>query len=299
MKKSILYALLAVAAWSTMPAIGKSLLTEFNSFEVLGYGSLIGALFLTGYILIRGELRKIKSYEKRDFFKIAALGFIGYFIYSILYNTGLSMLPAFAAGTLNYVWPVFAIVLSAVFLGEKITGKGVLSVCLSLTGVCIMMIETAGKSGGSNIFGVICCLAGALFYAIFNIGNKKVGKSEMINMAIYLWIGAICAIACNIPKGFHLPVGIQWAGFLWIGIVIDALAYVFWAIALGRENTAVIVNFTYLTPVMAMVISGVLFHEKITVNTIIGVIFIVGGMAVSNHKNRNEHRKKYAMSQNI
>ncbi len=276
MKKSFLYGILAVAAWSTMPVVGKSLLSQFNSLEVLGYGSLIGAVFLSLVLTVKNEWNDLRQYQLPDLILLGINGFIGYFLYSVCYNTGLALLPAHIAGTLNYIWPVFAILLSAVFLKEKITKKASFSILLSLLGVCVMM--GPGESGGKfSLFGFFCCIFGALLYSVFNIANKRIGKNQLINMTVYLYIGAFFSFLFSLGNGFTLPTAPQFAGFLWIGIVIDALAYLFWAIAMQSGKTSVIVNLSYLTPVLAMLLSAVFFGEHISASAASGLVLILAG----------------------
>lgn len=286
MKTSLLYALAAVLFWSTMPIVGKSLLTQFNSLEVLGYGSLIGAVFLSVLLLFSGRWRAFCRYTKRYVLQIFLTGFVGYFLYSVLYNEGLSLLPAHVAGTLNYTWPIFAIVLSAIFLKEKITARSFVSIAISMAGICVMMGNTAGSSASGELSGYVCCLAAAVLYAVFNIANKKIGKDELPKMTLYLYIGGIFALLCNIPNGFTRPDGRQTLGFLWIGIVIDALAYLLWAMALMTERTSLIVNLSYLTPVLSAALSVLVFREEITSGTLAGLVLILAGVLLQAGKSR-------------
>ena len=84
--------------------------------------------------------------------------------------------------------------------------------------------------------------------------------------------------------------GTQWLGILWLGIVIDAVAYLFWALALkGTDNTASIANLAYLTPFLSVIVSAVFLHEKIQVKAIVALIFIVGGILIQNVLGREKN----------
>ena len=280
MRTSFLYAVCAVLAWSTMPIVGKTLLTQFDSLEILGYGSLIGAVFLTVILIINGDWKKFHEFSRRDLMNIGITGFVGFFLYSDLYMHGLSLLPAHIAGTINYVWPVFAILLSALFLKEKITFKAMASIIISMTGVCVLMLQSSGGSGIGSLAGYACCLAAAMLYAFFNISNKKIGKNELLKTAVYLYISGISSVILKIPQGFTIPHGMQVIGFLWLGIVIDALAYLLWAVALQKERTSLIVNLSYLTPVLSTVLSVLTFNEKIDLSTMAGLVLILAGVVL-------------------
>ena len=74
-------------------------------------------------------------------------------------------------------------------------------------------------------------------------------------------------------------VGMQWGGFLWLGILGDGLAYLTWAMALsGVRNTASVANLAYLTPFLSLVVSYLFLDEPLDVTAIIALVFIVGGI---------------------
>ena len=77
--------------------------------------------------------------------------------------------------------------------------------------------------------------------------------------------------------------GIQWLGILWLGVVVDAVAYLLWALALKTaENTAKIANIAYLTPFLSLVVSAVFLKEKIQVRAFVALVFIIGGILLQN-----------------
>ena len=71
----------------------------------------------------------------------------------------------------------------------------------------------------------------------------------------------------------------QWIGILWLGVIVDALAYLLWALALkGADNTAKIANLAYLTPFLSLIVSAIVLNEEITIRAVIALVFIVGGI---------------------
>ena len=66
---------------------------------------------------------------------------------------------------------------------------------------------------------------------------------------------------------------------LWLGVVISAIAYLLWAMALrGAENTASIANLAYLTPFLSIAVSALLLNETIKPRALLALIFIIGGI---------------------
>ena len=81
--------------------------------------------------------------------------------------------------------------------------------------------------------------------------------------------------------------GVQWLGMIWLGVVINAVAYLLWALALKDvENTAKIANLAYLTPFLSLIISAVVLKEQITLRAVVALLFIIGGILLQSFCNR-------------
>ena len=98
-------------------------------------------------------------------------------------------------------------------------------------------------------------------------------------MVIWLTV-AICALVLGVATEDWVPIkGVQWLGILWLGVVIDAVAYLLWALALKEaKNTATIANLAYLTPFLSLIVSAIFLKEKIQARAIVALLFIIGGI---------------------
>jgi len=68
-------------------------------------------------------------------------------------------------------------------------------------------------------------------------------------------------------------------GAAYVGLFEMGITFLFWLKALKlSKTTAHIANLIYLVPFLSLVIISFAVGEKILVSTIIGVIFIVGGI---------------------
>ncbi len=283
MKKEYLFAVISVFAWGTMAPVSKVLLDGYSNMEVLGYGSAIGALILLVTLMIRGEGKLLKAYGPKRIAGLMTLGFFGYFLYSAFYYEGLKVLSSQTACVLNYLWPIASVIVSCIVLRERINKAMAIAIALSFTGVIIMMYP--GKGQGGSTKGYIFCILGALLYGSFNVFNKKQGGNQTVNMFVYLSVGAVCALLINIPNGFHAPDGYGMLGFLWLGIIIDGLGYLLWAIAMQGSSTGIISNFAYATPVISLVLSSLFLKERITGNVLIGMAMIFAGIILQVYRN--------------
>lgn len=213
---------------------------------------------------------------------MAGLGFIGLFLYSALYYQGIAWLSSQEACIINYLWPIMLVFFSIIILKEKITISKIIAMVCSFIGIIILSSGGTAVTDGNRLGGIVCCLLAAIMYGLFSVLNKKADLDQNITMMVIWLVVAICAgVSGFFTETWVMIRGVQWIGILWLGIVIDAVAYLLWALALrGAENTAVIANLAYLTPFLSVVISAIFLHEKITVKEMAALIFIVGGILI-------------------
>ncbi|MBQ1839582.1 MAG: DMT family transporter, partial [Ruminococcus sp.] len=110
--------------------------------------------------------------------------------------------------------------------------------------------------------------------------NKKHSLNQNITM-MWIWLTvSVCSLVSGLIFEKWQPiVGIQWLGLGWLGVVVNAVAYLLWAIALkNAEDSAKVANLAYLVPFLSIVLSSVVLKEQITVNMVIAVVLIVGGI---------------------
>lgn len=280
MKKYIL-AITTVLIWSTTASMVKSMLNEIPNLQALAVGSFIAFACLLVMNLFNGSVKQMKQYTIKDYGKMAGLGFIGLFLYSALYYYGLSQLTSQQACVLNYLWPMMLVVFSCLILKEKLTLMKLVAMICSFVGIIILTSGIdAEQSTGNVVGGVLSCLAAAAFYGLFSVLNKKADLNQNIAMMVIWLTTGICSTIVGLPTEEWVAIeGTQWLGVLWLGGGINALAYLLWALALREaENTATVANLAYLTPFLSLVVSVGFLKEKMSVSTVLALVFIVGGI---------------------
>ena len=284
MKRNYIMAGIAIFCWSTLPPMTKVLLVDLSNMEVLFISSAIAFLFLLLFNCKQKNIQLLTEYTYKDVLIQIGLGFIGMFLYSALYYFSLTELSSQDACIINYLWPIMVIVFSAPILNEKVTGKKAVAIVLSFLGLIIIITKghfTSLEMG--NVKGIIACVAAAVCYGLFNVLNKKADYEQAVGMMIYFGVTAVAAGICFVYQGNYQPVtAIQIGGLLWLGIFIDAIAFLLWALALKDCDTAKISNLAYLTPFLTIVFSAALFNEKIHIYSVMGLLFIIAGIVVQN-----------------
>ncbi len=278
--KSYIFAIISCFCWATMAPVSKILFSGLTNMAVLGYGSAIGAVALFIILRITGQVKELRALSIKETGKRLALGILGYFIYSALYYKGIDVLSAQTACILNYLWPLFTVLFSIPILGEKLSISKVGALLLSFGGVCVIVLGggSAQTGSGNMALGYFACILAAVCYGLFNNLNKRIDGSELVNMFLYIGIGAILALLTHLSEGLVIPTGGEWLGLIWLGIFADGIAYLCWALALNSGDTTTISNIAFSTPIMSVFLSALMLGEHIQISSIAGLGLILGGI---------------------
>ena len=106
--QSHLYALGAIALWASLAALGVSL-THVPPFLLTGIALVIGSIPAWPLVLRNPALWRVPP-------RTLALGVYGLFAYHFLLFIALRHAPPVEANLVNYLWPLFIVVLSPLLL---------------------------------------------------------------------------------------------------------------------------------------------------------------------------------------
>ncbi len=127
---------------------------------------------------------------RRDWLGILWLGFIGYYLASLVDFMGLKYVTAALERLMLYLYPTIVVVLSAIFLRQRITGRMMLALALSYAGIVLVFgrdLTLAGDPGALWLGGALV-FAGALLYAVYLVGAgpliARLGSLRFIALAM-------------------------------------------------------------------------------------------------------------------
>lgn len=280
MKKEYMMAAVTVLLWSTLSAVSKLLINGLTPMSVLFYTSAIASVTLFLINIISNGISFYQQYTWKDYGKMIALGFLGLFCYTALYYIGLANLTSQIACIINYMWPMMIILFSCIILKETLTVKKLTSIAISFSGMIVICAQgTAAGFSKENMLGMAACFLAAICYGIYSVLNKKINYNQWMVLHIAFTVTAfISGIYCATTHTLgHLDGFAIW-GMLWIGIFVNAIAYVLWGIALNRGETAKISILAYLCPFLSLVFGRILLGEKIAPLSFLGLVLIIGGV---------------------
>ncbi|MFZ4564369.1 MAG: DMT family transporter [Bacteroidales bacterium] len=293
-KKAYLFAFAAIGCWSTIGSAFKISLRYLDPLGLLFFSSLVACLVLFSILLIQGKLKLLKSLSFKEVILSAFLGLLNPFLYYIVLLKAYDLLQAQEAGTLNYIWPLFLVLLSIPMLKQKIGFASIFAIFISFFGIIIisthpeMGIRPATLIQPDRLTGVILAVGSAVFWALYWIFNIKDQREAVSKLFLNFCFGFLYTLLAIIMTGkCHLPPWQGFAGATYIGFFEMGITFVFWLNALRfSATTAKVSNLIYLSPFISLIIIHFTVREPILISTVTGLIFIVAGIILQQYLKR-------------
>ena len=127
---------------------------------------------------------------RRDWIAILWLGFIGYYLASLVDFMGLQYVTAALERLMLYLYPTIVVVISAIFLKQRITGRILLALALSYAGILLVFARDLSLAGDSHALwlGGALVFASSFFYALYLVGAgpviARLGSLRFIALAM-------------------------------------------------------------------------------------------------------------------
>lgn len=279
--KAYLFALAAVGCWSTVATAFKITLRHLDVWQMLLASSVAAVAVLALILAFQGKLSLLKEFQAADYRRSAVAGLLNPFLYYSVLLTAYQLLPAQEAQSLNYTWSIVLVLMSAVFLKQRIRPASYGAVGVSYFGV--LVIATHGRPWALHFDdwpGVALAVGSAFIWGLYWIINIRDRRDEAARLFLNFAFGAVYSLiaALLFSDPFHLPLG-GLVGGAYIGLFEMAIPFAVWLRALNlSENTARVSNLVYLSPFLSLIFINFILRETVHAYTLVGLGFIIAGI---------------------
>jgi drug/metabolite transporter (DMT)-like permease len=280
---------LTTIAWSSSLIFFKLIVDEVGPivFVALRYTLATPLLLILTFQLSRGKnIGNIRKNWKSVF--IAGLS--GPFISQVLQYIGLEMTSASDALLLLNLTPIFAVILAAPLLKEKITLDKLLGLLIATIGVTLIVLNTSPESSIpqlQRIVGDMIVVVSTLFFAINGIAGKLAVKNgNAISVTFYstlfvvpfIWISA--ALLDDVTVLFTMST-VAWLAVMWVAVVNTVVAFILYYESMKHIEAGRVQIILNLVAVWGVLFSITILHETITLLQVAGGFLTVIGVIIA------------------
>jgi S-adenosylmethionine uptake transporter len=279
--KAFAVALAAVAALSIMDAIMKHLVIAIGIIAVSVWRALANLGISAALYLPTRE-----SWPSRATLRIHIARAVVVTVMAFLFFWGIGRVHLAQAIALTFVAPLLALLLAAVFLGERIGRQSIIGSVLAFGGVIVIVVGQARVAiDAEALLGTAAIIGSALTYAVNIVlmrHQAMAARPLEINFFQSLTIMALWVVALLVVGLPALPVG-QWH---WIAVaaVLSTAGTLLFAWAYARGEASYLAVTEYSAFLWASALGWIVFAERVTGYTLAGAVLIVAGCLLASRR---------------
>ena len=274
-------ALLTVAVWGV---------TYISTKVLLSYDIAPAEIFFCRFLLAYVGIwivswKKIWADNLKDEVLFLASGLTGGSMYFLFENTALSFTLASNVSLILCIAPILTTFLNFIFYhGERVRPALIYGSAMAFTGVALV-VYNGGVILKLNPLGDMLTIIAALMWAFYSVIiknlNKKYDTFFVTRKVFFYGLLTILPVFIFQPFTFSISTLLQplvWTNLLFLGLVASMLCYISWNLAAKKLGIIRITNYIYFSPVVTLIASAILIHEKITPVAMAGSVLIMSGV---------------------
>ena len=246
--------------------------------------SVVSAVIMWGILQARGGFPKI---AREDWRLVLFLSFLAIPINQFFFLFGMRYTIPSNAALLYATTPILVVLLSWMFLGERLSKKKILGVGVGFIGVMIVIFERGVSASLEFLYGNLLIGVAVVAWALYSVFGKRlikqygaIGASSMT-----LIIGTLMFLPIGIWSSIDFPyrslTASDWGQILYLAIITSVVSYFLWYFALGRIEAGKAALFSNFQPILTTVLMVVLLGQGITPAFVVGGVIALGGVVLA------------------
>jgi len=287
-------ALLTAIFWTFTALAFTAASHKIGSLAVNFWRLIIGGSLLVIFLFFSYGFVYDKSIDNHALFWLALSGITGIFLGDLFLFKAFTITGPRVALVIMSLSPPLAALFAWIFLNDIISLKGVIGMCITLTGIVLVILKR--KDGKNEKIGLRYSAKGIFFAFLGAIGQaagivmSKEGMPDGTNAFAATQIRVIAGLA-----GFILLITMigRWKsifvalkdyksmGILSIGAFFGPfLGISFSLIAVSYTNPGIVQTITSVNPILIIPFTIWFFKEKVSLREVLGAVIAVGGVAL-------------------
>ena len=278
---------IAMVFWGLSFIWSTQVFKYLNPTTTIFFRLIISSIFLGSLLTI---FRLYEKVNRKDFKLFALAALFEPFLYFIFESYGLLNSAPVVSSAIIATIPLFTPIAAFFFLKERLTPWNIVGFIISFFGVIFMLFNknlelTISPKG-------IIFLFSAVFVAVaYSISLRKL--TLLYKPLTITFVQNVIGMIYFLPMVFIMekvtPSNIM--GFshyilplLSLGIFASSVAYTLWAFAFSKLGAAKANIYSNLIPVFTAIFSCIIIGENLTLQKILGILLVIGGLILSQLK---------------
>ena len=227
--------------------------------------------------------------EKRDYLKIFAAAFLGYFVTQLTFLMAIPDVTPMHCSIISSMSPIYTMFIAAFALKEPLSWQKAGGGALSLCGILFLIFSNAAGTSGvaeSKLSGIFLMFLNSLSFSLY-LGIFKPVIAKYSVVTFMKWIFLFSALM-SLPLSFREVFSFEWVHIpsvqMWeLGyLIVFATFMSYFLIPFGQKRIrpTLVSMYSYIQPIIATVISIILAMDILTWQKVLAAFMVFAGVIV-------------------
>lgn len=280
---AILFALISYLGWGSGDIFGTIATRKLGPYSVSLWSNIIWLIILAPIGVLT-----INELSSRSIFSLVfsfLLGIIGSVIAFIAFYEALRIGPVSLVGTIVGSFAALTVILSIVFLGEKITIEQSISILIIFLGVILSSLNFAELMkrkfvlGRGTVLALVAMICWGVYWALIKIPVKEIGWFWP------LYIGSLTSPLIFIIAKFrkvkiNSPIHNGGFRYLFVSALLLTIGGNTFNYAISKGLVSIVAPIAGSYPTLFVILAFLVFKDKITKQQILGIVTTLVGIVL-------------------
>lgn len=292
----ILYGILGVVLFSAKAVLVKlAYQYDIDSLSLLLLRMLFSLPFYLATLFWVNKKNHI-AVTKKEWLWVILFGFLGYYLASLFDFMGLQYLKAGIERIILFIYPTIVVLLSRVFLKERISRIQITAIVITYFGVILAFWDELTIAGDAVLWGGFLILSSAITYAAYIVGSGwLIPKIGVLRFTCYAMLVSTCCVV------LHYSVLKDWQIFeydpevygyaLAMAILATLIPSFLVSASIKRIKASNFSILGSLGPISTIILAFVFLDEELTYLQLLAMFVVISGVTYLSMRRRMS--KKY------
>ncbi|MFI0738975.1 DMT family transporter [Streptomyces sp. NPDC021100] len=275
--------LAAVSAWGLAPVATRAAVAHLEPLPLAVVRALVA-----GLVFLPWCVRVLRRLDRAGVLRVVAAGLLGMVGYNLPVAVGVQWLPASTSALVLAGEPVWILVLSRLFLGERAPRRSWAGSAVALAGIAVIAGPDLrpGDAGARTAAGLGLVLLGTLFFAAYTIVLRPLSTvcGPSAATAASTAAGAVPYLALVGTLDPHRPATAPpgaVAEVLFLALGSTVLGMLLWNVSVARIGSRRAGLLLFLEPVVGVAGGVTLLGERLSAASVVGGVLVMAGVVTA------------------
>jgi drug/metabolite transporter (DMT)-like permease len=284
-KKAFIALALISVIWGTTWLASKAGVRHMPALQMAGLRQLIGgSLYLVYFVFKKQPWPRGKAW-----LPIVVLSLLNIFLTNGLSTWGVQFIPSGLGAIIAAIVPLWLVIFALIAGKSSINAQSIIGFLVGFAGICIIFYDHLKDFLQPDFrFGITLSMVGTLSWALGSLYTKQQAQAfnPYFSIGLQMVISGIALTAVARVWGTTIPIEeiptVAWMAIAYLAVFGSLFAFMAYLYALQNLPTEQVSIYSYINPMIAVLLGAWLYKEPLDKYIITGVLVAVLGVYLVN-----------------